>query len=71
MIRTLISITVRRRRVEIHAFHQRKTAVFRQRNFFSFPKAAKKHTGSLHQHRVTSDRNLEGTGVALGKNSSC
>lgn len=47
--------------------YQRKTAVFRQHNFFPFPRQLKNHTGSQHQHRVTSDRNLEGTGVALGE----
>jgi len=64
MIRTLISITVGCQRLEAHAFHQRKTAGFRQRCFFPFPRQLK---NTLHQHRVTSDRNLEGTGVVLGK----
>lgn len=48
MIFTLISITVPCQRVEIHGFHQRKRAGFRQPNFFSFPKAAKKHTGEAY-----------------------
>lgn len=45
-IRTLISVTVPCQRVEMHAFHQGKTAGRRQQNISS-PKAAKKHTESL------------------------
>lgn len=41
MIRALISITVPCQRIEIHAFHQRKTTVFRQHNFFPFPRQLK------------------------------
>lgn len=56
--------------VEIHTFHRGKMALA-STTFFPFPRQLKSHTGILQQHRVTSDRSLEGAGVALGKNSSC
>lgn len=57
MIRTLISITVRCQRVEIHAFHQRNTAVFRQHNFFPFPRQLK---NTLEAH-ISTESHLTAT----------